>query len=248
MIQVIDRALDILEFLGSDSNNAKSLDEISEVIKIKKTTCSNILKSLLQRGYLEQPNGKRNYKLGFKAYKLVGSSRFHDRMAALAHNALQALYDEIEETVVLAAIEENKRIVISNIEATSGITARINHSYTIYRAATGRVILACYPQKKLDATIDRIGLPDIADWPEIKTREQLISALNSIKEAGLAESHIEGGIIGIAVPLYKKDIVIASIGVCLPAFRCSPARKARIIAALSSAARAIEKELANGVM
>jgi len=248
MIQVIDRTFDILELLGSDAETPKSLTEISEKTGLKKTTCSNIMKSLLDRGYVEQTNGKRDYKLGFKAYKLVGAPKFHERMASIAHNALQTLYLDTSETVVLATIEGNKRIVISNIELADGITARINHSNTIYRSATGRVILAFYPQKKLDITIERIGLPDIADWPQVRTRAQLDEALAEIRKTGFAESGRDSEIIGVAVPLMKSGSVIASIGVCLPKFRCSGGKIQMILSALNFASAEIEKSLALGVM
>lgn len=248
MIQVIDRSLDILEFLGSDAETAKPLSEISERTGIKKTTCSNIMKTLLERGYVEQTGGRRDYKLGFKAYKLVGAPKFHEKLSALAHDALQTLYFDTAETVVLATIEGSKRVVIADIELTSGITARINHSNTIYRSATGRMILACYPKKKLDTTLDRIGLPDIADWPEVRTREQLYAALTRIKEQGIAVTDGNGEIMGIAVPLFKDGQVIASIGVCLPAFRYCGEKVSRIKIALGLAAKTIAKELEKGVM
>jgi len=248
MIQVIDRTFDILELLGSNPDISLSLAEISESTGLKKTTCSNILRTLLERGYLEQTGGKRKYKLGFKAFKLVGAPKFHERMSDLAHDALATLYFDTAETVVLASIEGNKRIVIENIELSSGITARIKHTNNIYRTATGRMILACYPEKKQRTIIDRIGLPDIADWPEIRTMEQLMTALERIKKEGIAETGGNSEIVGIAVPLFKSGVVIASVGVCLPAFRYCGEKVMRIKTALSRAAADIEKSLSGGVM
>lgn len=248
MIQVIDRSFDILELLGSCPEEGRPLSYISEKVGLKKTTCSNILRTLLDRGYVEQTDGKRNYKLGFKAYKLVGAPKFHERLAELSRDALQCLFLDTCETVVLATIEGSRRIVVSQIELTTGITARIHHSNTIYRSATGRVILAWYPEKKFNLTLDRIGLPDVADWPEVTSREELVAQLKDIRESGYAEVGTHGEIVGLAVPLFKDGVVIASVGVCLPAFRFSKVKSENIMAALLDAAGKIEKELAKGVM
>lgn len=53
---------------------------------------------------------------------------------------------------------------------------------------------------------------------------------------------------GIAVPLFKSGVVIASVGVCLPAFRYCGEKVTRIKTALSRAAADIEKSLSGGVM
>jgi DNA-binding IclR family transcriptional regulator len=54
MIQVIHRALDMLELLGSQPERVFPLGEIAQLLDLHRATCSNILKTLSQRGYVER--------------------------------------------------------------------------------------------------------------------------------------------------------------------------------------------------
>ena len=64
MIQVINRALNILEIIAHDHNKEWGLSEIANELELNHGTCANILKTLVQRGYVEQMGLKKGYKLG----------------------------------------------------------------------------------------------------------------------------------------------------------------------------------------
>lgn len=61
MIQVIQRALDIFEFLAEEPHKSRSLSEISNAIGIQPSTCANIVKTLVQRGYLVKSQNQKAY-------------------------------------------------------------------------------------------------------------------------------------------------------------------------------------------
>ena len=50
MIQVINRALNILEIIAHDHNKEWGLSEIANELELNHGTCANILKTLVQRG------------------------------------------------------------------------------------------------------------------------------------------------------------------------------------------------------
>ena len=246
MIQVIDRALNILELLGSDPNRSFPLAEIAENIGLQKTTCANILQSLCCRDYVEHRTRPTGYKLGYKAFRLVNSPVYYDTLKNIAAEQMDALFNAVGETAVLAVLVNGRRIVISVKECQQGITARIKHSANLYRAATGRVIIANYPREKASRLIDRIGLPDPADWSDIATKSQLESALESIRNEKFCE--VPGtDIIGIALPIHRNGIAIASIGVCVPLFRFDDYKREAIKKALEIATKGIEDKIANGI-
>lgn len=249
MIQVIDRSIDILELLGTVPNKKFTLAEISQDTGIQKSTCANILKTLVSRNYVESSGKMKGYQLGYKAYRLVNSPEYYDALAEIAREDIQQAFDAIGETVVLAVIVNDKRLVIEQKECSAGITAKINHATNLYRAATSRVIIANYPLKKRLSIIERAGMPDWADWPEVHTEEQLMASLDLIKDNrfALIKSSTEN-IIGLAVPIFKNDVIIASIGVCLPVFRYDFDKHGLIIRSLRKAADSISAKLSAGLV
>ena len=54
MIQVINRALDILELIAEEPEKQKSLSEISEKLDLNSGTCANIIKTLVSRNYINK--------------------------------------------------------------------------------------------------------------------------------------------------------------------------------------------------
>lgn len=246
MIQVIDRALNILELLGSDPSRNFSLAEIAEKTGLQKTTCSNILLSLTARDYVQHRTKPTGYRLGFKAFRLVNSPAYYEALKNIAEEDMCHLFHNVGETTVLAVLINGKRIVVSVKECQQGITARIKHSANLYRSATGRVILASYPKEKASRLIDRIGLPDPADWEEISTKSQLESALQVVQQEKFCEVR-SSDIIGLAMPIICNGIAIASIGVCVPLFRFDDYKRNSIKKALETAAQAIEDKFSSGI-
>ena len=246
MIQVIDRALNILELLGSDPSKNFALAEIADITGLQKTTCANILQSLVSRDYVEHRSKPTGYRLGFKAFRLVNSPAYYEALKSIAEEQMNTLFNAIGETTVLSVLINGKRIVISVKECQQGITARIKHSANLYRSATGRVILANYPKGKASRLIDRIGLPDPADWEEISTKDQLKSALQVIQQEKFCEVR-SSDIIGLAMPIIRNGIAIASIGVCVPLFRFDDYKRDSIKKSLEAAAKSIEDKISNGI-
>ena len=222
MIQVIERAFDILEFLSLQPDEDFTLAQIAENCGLQKTTAVNILKTLETRGYVSHQGRMKGYRLGFKAYTISGTVAFVKKIEAVAKNDLEAVFEEFSETVVLATERRGKRIIISNIECQHGITARVSHSDDLYCAATGRVMLASYPEKKAKAIIGRIGLPDPSSWPDIYSYETLCEELRQIRDEGVSVIYGRYDIVGIAVPIKVGNTVVASVGICLPAYRTTP--------------------------
>lgn len=239
MIQVIDRVIDILEFLAVKEDQPVPLADIAAQCKLRKTTCANILRSLRERNYVENAGRLRGYVLGYRAYLLVGSPEYFNRLGRLAADALQKVFDVTGETVVLATEHRDRREIISTLESQYVITAHITHSTDLYRSSIGRIMLAFSPREKSDAIIGRIGLPDVAAWSGIRSLAVLESRLAEIRRAGICVTHGFGEVVGVAVPVFKNGEIIAGVGICLPEYRFTEEKFAIIRKALNDCARAI---------
>ncbi len=243
MIQVIDRAFEVLEFLSSAEGNMASLSQIEAATGIQKTTLSNILKTLEKEGYVAHPQKRKGYRLGYRLFMLAGPDFALRKIESIAQEELKLLHDVFSETVVLAAEQNGRRVVLKVLECQEGITARISHSSDIYQSATGRIILAHYGENRVRSIVGHIGLPSPQNWHGIQSEEDLLRELAAIRQDGFCVSSDHTDVKGIAVPVIVGKIPVASIGVCIPKFRCTANKITLVRHVLDECARSLQKKI-----
>ena len=181
MIQVINRALNILEVIANNSDKELGLSEIADEVELNHGTCANILKTLVNRDYVEQVGTKKGYKLGYMSYQLTNAKSYYTDILSISKSLMDDLRDEINEMVILSIIKSGKRVLLYEAPCNHTLQIRTTQESSIYRATTGRMILAHYSPKELDDLIEKIGLPTEKEWPEVKSKSDLIQYLNQIK-------------------------------------------------------------------
>ena len=72
MIQVLDRAMRIMEMMGANHQKEYTSSEIAKALSIDKGTCNRILKTLVTRGFVQQQSCRGGYQIGYKLYHLIG--------------------------------------------------------------------------------------------------------------------------------------------------------------------------------
>lgn len=246
MIQVINRAFNIMEIIAQDNEKEWGLSEIADTLGLNHGTCANILKTLVQRGYVDQVGLKKGYKLGYMTYQLTNSSGYSMELVNAAKVLMEKLRDEINETVILSVIKGSKRVLIHEALCNHEVQVRTTPESTVYRATTGRMILAHYTPKELNDFIEKVGLPSTEDWPEITTKSSLIQALNETRKKSIEITWNDHHVVGLATPIFKKNKIIASLGVYLPDIRFTKADKNFIIKEMTAVTELINKKLNSG--
>ncbi|WP_044269701.1 IclR family transcriptional regulator [Bacteroides timonensis] len=229
MIQVINRAFNILEVIAHDHNKEWGLSEIADELELNHGTCANILKTLVQRGYVEQMGLKKGYKLGYMAYQLTASNEYNVQLINATKILIDSLANRLNETVILSHIKNGKRIIVYEALCNQEIQIRTTSESTAYRATTGRMILAHYSPKELKDFISLVGLPAKEDWPEITNEAELIQSLNETRKKNIEITWNSNHVVGLATPIFKKNKIIASLGVYLPDIRFSKAERNFIV-------------------
>jgi DNA-binding IclR family transcriptional regulator len=243
MIQVVNRALNILEYIASDTNKEFRLSEIADYLNLNHGTCANILKTLVQRNYAEQSSAKKGYKLGYMLYKLCDSNLYNEELISIAKEPINKLGEQINEAVILSVIKNDKRILLYEFTSNQELQVRTTLESTVYKATTGRVVLAYYSPKELDDFIGRIGLPEENDWPEADNKEKVIELLDVIRKNNMEISINKNHVVGIATPIFKNNKVIASLGIYLPEVRFSEMEKTTLPALLKETTDIINKKI-----
>lgn len=243
MIQVIHRALNILELLAKDREKEFGLGEIADSQGLNHGTCANIIKTMVDRKYVAQIGKKQGYKLGPQAYYLTGNFSNRRELLKASVEPMKALSAKLNESCILAIMKENMRVTLHKelcnheLQATTGIEEK-----NIYLTATGRMILACMSVAEQAQFIQRFGLPNEM-WNEIKDREDLINELGTIRKKQVAVHFADSHIVGVGVPIFKNDIVVASLGVYLPEVRFTYPAQELIFSEINKTAKLISDEM-----
>ncbi|TDH28734.1 IclR family transcriptional regulator [Segetibacter sp. 3557_3] len=243
MIQVIERALDILEFVAQHGKEPVQLIKIAENAGLSQPTTANIVKTLVNRNYLEHVGRKEGYRLGANAYQLTGNLAYSQNLILAAKDLMEDLTESLNETCLLAVIRNNKRFVVHTVQSNQDLQVRTRIEAPIYQTASGRLLLAYQSQKDLDRFIQVVGIPDAQQWPGVQTREKLEKALQKIREDQFSHTVNANHILGFAVPIYKNKQVVASLSVYLPESRLTPAHKANITKLMLRTANKIKERL-----
>lgn len=243
MIQVIHRALNILELVARDRDKEYTLSEISDSLGLNHGTCANIIKTLLVRKYLEQTGKRQGYKLGQQAYYLTANYLNKKELLNVSVEPMKALCTKLNESCILAIVKENMRIILHKELGTHELqVVSSNKERNIYLKATGRIILACMTQEEQSEFVKKFGLPNEM-WPEVKNEEDLFTELNKIKEKQCSVHFAESHIVGVGVPIYKNGKIVASLGVYLPEARFTYKAQEQIFSEINKTAQYITREM-----
>ncbi len=238
MIQVIERVSAILELVASDKDKNWLMTEIADALGINRSTCANILKSLVDLGYLEKNEKKRGYTLGYKLFQLTGSSDQLSSILKPGFPYVDELSRKFNESVLLSTVRNGKRVLLYEVHANHELQVRAKQESTVYRTTSGVVQLAYFDRQRLDDFIKIAGLPG-AEWPGVRTREQMEDAFVKIRRDGILVTLNKNHVVGLAAPLFQNGVVIAAIGIYLPDIRINDRIQASMEASLKKTAAAI---------
>ena len=244
MIQVIGRALDMLEIISREAGRPVPLSEIVAQLKLHPATSANILRTLVDRGYLEQPERKKGYRLGPASYQLTAGSFYRQDLVAAARAPLQQLTTETGENSLLAVLSKDERLILWAEDADRDLQVRGRPRKPRYETATGRLLLAYLPEAEQATVIARLGVPPASAWPEAAGSQAVLRrALAGIREQECASQLTREHVVGLAVPLRRAGEVVAALGMYLPDVRAPRKRQTELLQALRAAAAATEARL-----
>ena len=243
MVLVIIKALDVLEYIARDQTRPSTLTEIAEALQLNPATCANILQTLVSRNYLEHVGRKKGYRLGPMAFNLTNNTNYEQQLVTSARDVMEALTAELNETCILGVIRNNKRFILHLVNSDQDLQVRSRSERNVYETASGRLLVAFMTPREQDSLVSQIGLPAPDVWEEASTAEGMKAALAGIRHDELATTISNTHIIGLAVPIRRGDLVIASLSVFLPQVRCNARRRKEIEQALRRAGQAISKLL-----
>ncbi len=243
MIQVIHRAIDILEYVSNDPERPKALGDIAGDLNLNLSTCANIVKTLLNRAYLEKSEGQKGYLPGRKLIDLSGETVYQQELIEAADEEMLKLANLLKESVLLAVLNGNKRIVLHQHVYNNMVQATTEPEKLAYDSSSGRLIISLKKDDFIAKYILKYGLPPANVWSDATTRKKMLMAIDKIREQGYSVFVCTDQIIGVAAPIFKNDVCIAAISLYIPSFRIDEAQKEKIIKETINTAKAISDKL-----
>jgi len=218
-IQVVDRALDLLELLASEESPV-STTSLAGQLGISVQSANNLLRVLYRRGYVSQDRSRR-YRLGPQLCVFGNAAARWEHLRRMTEPALIELNRRSGFGAFAGVLENDRLYCCAHILPGGGPAPLTRQSWTeeLHSTAGGRVLLAALSpeeRKKLFArtTRRRMTRKTVLDL------EELEKICLKVREAGFSEVKEESrdGVCSMAIPLRDfSGAVIAELGIYGPA-------------------------------
>jgi DNA-binding IclR family transcriptional regulator len=246
-VQVLDRAVNILEFIGRQKTGEAGLPELSAAMKLHKTTAHRIAHVLESRGLLRRGIDSNRYRLGLHLYDLGCQALDHVNIRDEARPLMTRVTFEVGETAHLALLDRTEVLYIERVEAERSLTmgSKLGARNPVYCTALGKAILANIPETEVDQILGSCRI-EARTRNTVKNVLALKRELEATRERGYAidNEEIEDGVRCIAAPvLDTANRAIAAMSISGPSSRVTPDRFQLIGKTMQKAARELSTQL-----
>lgn len=240
------RVLDLFEFL-SRWDSEKTHAEIAEDLGIPKSSLTQLLKTLVRRGYLSYDSASKGYQLGHSIAKMAKRTNERNELIALAGPVLEWLTKETGETSALNVMKGDKTEVAATITGAHRLTytMRPRDEAPLYATSGGRAILANLPDDMIDEYCGRVTFEKFAT-ATVTSVPRLQEELREVRRTGVAFVYEEFtlGINGIAAPiLTQAGFPLGSINTAIPVSRYTHEKRDQCVASLQKAVDTVRRQM-----
>ncbi|MGM7722352.1 IclR family transcriptional regulator [Metabacillus sp. Hm71] len=251
IIQSVERALTILDLFNEYETELKITD-ISERIKLHKSTVHSLLKTLQAHHYIEQNPENGKYRLGMKLFERGQFVIQSMDLRPLAKPHLDKLSKETLQTVHLVILDGKEGVYIDKVEGvtSSALYSRIGRRIPIHCSAVGKALVAFKSSAEIEEILDGYEFVKRTDYT-ITEKESFLKELEGVREKGYSRDQQENepGVNCVAIPIYDySKKVIAAISISSPFFRFNEKEISMHIELLKREAKELSKKLGYGCM
>jgi DNA-binding IclR family transcriptional regulator len=250
-VQVLDRAINILEFIGQQRNGEAGLPELSAAMKLHKTTTHRIAHVLESRGLLRRGVDSNRYRLGLHLYDLGCHALDSVNIRDEARPVMARVARDIGETVHLALLDRAEVLYIERVEAQRSMVmgSKLGARNPVHCTALGKAMLAFCSEAEVEQVLSLCRM-------EARTRNTITRLpalkreLTIIRDRGFAidNEEIEEGIRCVAAPILDaSDRAVAAMSISGPSSRITPARFQSIGKTLLEAAQELSVCIGRGM-
>lgn len=247
-VQVLQRALALLEVL---SNEEAGVSRLAEVSKLHKATVYRILRTLMTMGYVLQDDVDHTYRIGYRLIALGQRALNRFDLRKVTRPILERLRDESGCTVHLGLLDSGEIVYIDKVESNSNVrmASYIGARVPVHCTALGKAIVSSLPPGQVDQLLEHSKLEPHTDRT-ITDRPRLLEELARCRERGFAldDGENEVGIRCVAAPIFRDSgLVVAAVSISAPVFQLTEEVVAERSRQVVDAARQISSVLGVGM-
>lgn len=194
----LEKGLDILEHL-SRSETGLTQAEIARVLGRSVSEIFRMLVVLQDRGYIGLDTGTDRYVLTTLMFEIAHRTPLIRRLTTAAAPLMRALAQQINQSVHLAVLAEDSVLIVGQVDppARHVMSVRLGTRVDVWRASSGRVMMAFQTEDALSEMLARAPLP------KTMSEERLRDDLAAIRSRGheIVDSFVIKGVVNISAPI-----------------------------------------------
>lgn len=245
VVKSADRVLDLLELLVNTAEPL-SFSEIATEVSIPRSSLSQLLRNLIDRGYVVFEADAGAYRLGPMLPELGARALAKVPIGQIIENALRRLRDELNEGAAFYVRRGDEVEVYAAVQSKHALvfTLQVGNRAPLYAISPGKIILSALTDEELEDYLARTKLSKLGPKTLVSI-SALRREIKQVRENGFATAFEElaAGICGYAVPVCLKGRLIGSINVPIPIVRADEALMNATKRALLDAKRRVEERL-----
>jgi DNA-binding IclR family transcriptional regulator len=201
MIRAVGRALAIFDAFDKD-HLSLTLQEISERIRMPKTTAFRLVNTLERAGFLIRMDNQQ-YCLSLKLVRLAGMVRSTMSIRDIARPVMAEINAQTSETITLNIVSGTERMVLEVVDTPSPLMsmARQGQQMSLLYGASSRILMAHMDQDELEKVLKITAAGKDLD------RAAFDRELARFRRQGYALTRGQrvAGLTAIAVPVFEID-------------------------------------------
>lgn len=212
-MQLVERTIEVLELLSKDVNGLR-LTEISDLLKLPRSSTHRLLNSLKKHHFVTQMKDTKKYTLGYKVISIGDNFIKEDSLIKNSHPIMEKLSKNVNKTVALSTLEGSYISTIDYVESNHFMQLLVRKDVKVPALVTsaGKVLLS-YSSKD---DIKNVYIENKKSDLPLKSIEYYIDQLHITRERGysLIDEELQKGVFGIAAPIYDfNNKLIAALSI-----------------------------------
>lgn len=212
LVQSVDRALRIIEFLAENPTGA-GITEISKSLGLSKGTVHRLISTLKERDFAYQSSNTQLYRLSYKILYLYNCISNNIDMFKVSRPIIRKFADKVDATVHLATLDEKRSniVYIDRIEPMNSqkpfvMSSRVGKKAPCYCTAAGKILLSQYSDDEIRDIMKGEEYKTYTD-KTIKNIDEFLEEIHKVRKQGYAldENEYDHGIICISIPIYNSN-------------------------------------------
>jgi DNA-binding IclR family transcriptional regulator len=239
------RALGMLEAIAQEPEGLSNA-EISRKLQIPKSSASYILRTLVQRSYLNRDPQTGKYRVGLKILSLSRGALSGLDVREVALPIMRHLMEKTNLTCHLAILDGPEAVYIEKVEPQGFIKMDtwVGRRMRVHATSVGKALVAYIPQGRLEKILSS-GM-EKRTTKTITTVPRFLKELDRVRAQGYAVDDEENnmGARCLGAPIFNQmGTIEASLGLSGTTQHVNAQTMPRIVEALKDAARHISMQL-----